>query len=320
MAIKPPGWDRTGLEAVRFFLLDPDNGTILGRTPLSWLKITCFYILFYCCLAAFSIGLFYVFLQTIPDKSSGPKWQLDASLIGSNPGQLKLALRSSSHCSLSGLASKPTGTRSSLLTLKLTDGADDGAGDSNINVARRVKEFLDVWNEEVTGNYSRFDVKSLGDCAKYPYGFIDAEKKPIKPCIFMKLNRMIGWVPQPITLDGSDSEALPPAFKDHVEGQNDKNQVFVDCQGKTGLDQELVEDGITFWPASRGFPIKYFPFSGYQGDARTGYQSPLVAVQFDGNKFEKVTGQVVAVECTAFYSVGNTELRSSVTKIEILFQ
>ena len=92
MAIKPPGWDRTGLEAVRFFLIDPDNGTILGRTPLSWLKITCFYIIFYSCLAAFSIGMFYVFLQTIPDKSSGPKWQLDASLIGSNPGQLTLFL------------------------------------------------------------------------------------------------------------------------------------------------------------------------------------------------------------------------------------
>ena len=162
-------------------------------------------------------------------------------------------------------------------------------------------------------------MKTLGDCAKYPYGFLDAVNKAIKPCIFLKLNKVIGWVPKPITLDGKNSETLPPAFKKHVEGQNDKNQVFVDCQGKTGLDKELVEDGITIWPVSRGFPFKYFPFTGYKGKARTGYHSPLVAVQFDGNKFEKV-GQVVTVECTAYYSVDNAELRSSVTSIEFLFK
>ena len=43
-AIKPEGWDRSGCEAFKYFLYNPDTGAILSRTPMSWAKI----ILFYC--------------------------------------------------------------------------------------------------------------------------------------------------------------------------------------------------------------------------------------------------------------------------------
>merc|ERR1711997_1029997 len=86
VAIKPPGWDRTGLEAFRYFLYDPDNGTFLSRTPLSWLKITVFYTIYYSCLAAFWYVCLLIFFQTLPVEYSGPKWTLDRSLIGKNPG------------------------------------------------------------------------------------------------------------------------------------------------------------------------------------------------------------------------------------------
>ena len=39
VAIKPPGWDRTGWDAVSKFFYDGEAGTFLMRTPLSWLKI-----------------------------------------------------------------------------------------------------------------------------------------------------------------------------------------------------------------------------------------------------------------------------------------
>merc|ERR1712001_379649 len=86
VAIKPPGWDRTGWEAFRYFLYDPDNGTFLSRTPLSWLKITVFYTIYYSCLAAFWYVCLMIFFQTLPDEGIGPKWKLDGSLIGVNPG------------------------------------------------------------------------------------------------------------------------------------------------------------------------------------------------------------------------------------------
>merc|ERR1712037_483642 len=47
-AIKPVGWDRTGWEAFQYMLYNPDTGEVLTRTPLSWLKITVFYCIYYC--------------------------------------------------------------------------------------------------------------------------------------------------------------------------------------------------------------------------------------------------------------------------------
>ena len=80
------GWDRTGWEAFKYMLFDPDNGTILTRcnlkykgkykytsklkftnlfcrTPLSWLKITVFYIIYYTLLACFWIACLVIFFQ-----------------------------------------------------------------------------------------------------------------------------------------------------------------------------------------------------------------------------------------------------------------
>lgn len=86
VAIKPPGWDRTGLEAFRYFLYDPDNGTILSRTPKSWALITIFYTIYYSCLAAFWYACLLIFFTTLPVAEDGPKWQQAGSLIGINPG------------------------------------------------------------------------------------------------------------------------------------------------------------------------------------------------------------------------------------------
>merc|ERR1711862_875018 len=86
VAIKPVGWDRTGLEAFRYFIYDPDNGTVLSRTPKSWALITIFYTIYYSCLAAFWYVCLLIFFSTLPEAVDGPKWQQENSLIGINPG------------------------------------------------------------------------------------------------------------------------------------------------------------------------------------------------------------------------------------------
>ena len=104
VAIKPPGWDRTGLEAFRYFLYDPDNGTILSRTPKSWALITIFYTIYYSCLAAFWYACLLIFFTTLPAATDGPKWQQEGSLIGINPGACHTApgvLPDISNCTLS---------------------------------------------------------------------------------------------------------------------------------------------------------------------------------------------------------------------------
>ena len=104
VAIKPPGWDRTGLEAFRYFLYDPDNGTILSRTPKSWALITIFYTIYYSCLAAFWYACLLIFFTTLPAATDGPKWQQEGSLIGINPGACHTApgvLPDIANCTLS---------------------------------------------------------------------------------------------------------------------------------------------------------------------------------------------------------------------------
>merc|ERR1711971_634455 len=85
-AIKPVGWDRTGWEAFQYMLWNPDTGEILTRTPLSWLKITVFYCIYYCFLAGFWIACLNVFFATLPEAHDGPRWLKEDSIIGVNPG------------------------------------------------------------------------------------------------------------------------------------------------------------------------------------------------------------------------------------------
>lgn len=79
-----PKQQLTKLEAIKLFFWDPRTKKCMGRTGDSWLKIIAFYIALYAILAAVWSSLFYIFQQTISDRY--PKWRLEESLIGTNPG------------------------------------------------------------------------------------------------------------------------------------------------------------------------------------------------------------------------------------------
>merc|ERR1711892_1128980 len=85
-AIKPVGWDRTGFEAFRYMIYNPDTGEVLNRSAMSWAKIIAFYVVYYCFLAGFWIAALNVFFMSLPEVQNGPSWKLDSSLIGANPG------------------------------------------------------------------------------------------------------------------------------------------------------------------------------------------------------------------------------------------
>lgn len=74
----------TKWQAVKLFFWDSKSGKCMGRTGDSWLKIIGFYIALYVILAIVWSLFFYVFQRTISDRF--PKWQLEESLIGTNPG------------------------------------------------------------------------------------------------------------------------------------------------------------------------------------------------------------------------------------------
>jgi len=313
VAIKPPGWDRTGWEAFGYFLYDPDNGTFLSRTPLSWLKITVFYTIYYSCLAAFWYTCLIIFFQTLPEETVGPKWQLKGSLIGENPG---VGIRP---------LNRDVRIDSNMFKLQLNDENnvptdEDGEGDLNIDYAKRAQKFLKVYESEVndTLGYKKFDLSELGECGEYPYGYISTGGQPIKPCIFLKFNKIWGWDPVPITDEDFGENDWPESFKQHFDTLPNKKQIFVDCQGRYPADQEALKEGMTYMPATQAFPVDYFP---YKGD-KENYHSPLVVVQFDTNRLDRFVGQLIHVECRAYYKgvIHTTKTKTGMVQFEVLLE
>jgi len=325
-AIKPAGWDRTGWEAFRYMIYDGENGTILTRTPLSWLKITVFYLIYYTLLACFWIACLMIFFQTLPSEVDGPKWQRDWGLIGSNPG---LGLRPQQRDSL---------IDSQMFVLK--DGDTNihpsdlnGEGDLNADYAVRVSKFLEAYEKTpapATGDgeygfkgYQTFRPREkLGECGLFPFGYVaetdrvSFRKKKVTPCIYFKLNNIWGWEPRPVKCgeymgdhdeDGPLDEC-PESLRKHLQSPAAKeagpDNIWIDCNGRNAADQEALEGRITYYPASRALPLSYFPYLGHRNqrepkghDLSVGYHAPLVAIQVD----PATAGQLVHVECRAYY-------------------
>ena len=233
--------------------------------------------------------------------------------------------------SLSGVGIRPLNQDSridsNLFKLQLVDDNrvltdEDGEGDLNIDYARRAEKFLEVYKSEVntTLGYKEFNLATeLGECGVHPYGYVNGGN-PIKPCIFLKFNKIWGWEPKPITTEDFDAHDWPASFKNHFDplSEEDKNQVFVDCQGRYPADQEALKEGMTYIPSTQGFPVKYFP---YTGD-KENYHSPLVVVQFDTSKMQRFVGQLIHVECRAYYKgvVHTTKTKTGMVQFEILLE
>lgn len=297
-AFKPV--ERHGWEAIRYFFHNPDTGEIMTRTPLSWLLITVFYVIYYSCLAAFWAICMTIFLQTIPSDENGkydqPKWQTEDSIIGISPGL--------------GLRPKQSKERidSAIIMFNKDSTLSDEKDMKQPKVepwqdwVTRIDSFLDVYRnatidgkgkvcKEGDGAESKtacqFNLDVLKDCGKKgSYGYDKGS-----PCVFLKLNKIYGLVNE--QYNDQLPEDMPQELKTHINAQANKNQVWVHCQGKYPADKEMLKGGINYFPSSQGFPNYYCPYKG-QSD----YVSPLVAVQFTPN--QKALGQMVHVECRAW--------------------
>ena len=75
-------------ERFRRFFYNKEEGSYLGRTPLSWIQILLFYFFFFACLLGFWMLCWFMFSATMTEMSKGPRWQIEKSVIGKNPGDL----------------------------------------------------------------------------------------------------------------------------------------------------------------------------------------------------------------------------------------
>jgi len=308
-AIKPVGWDRTGMEAFKYLLYNPDTGEVLTRTPLSWLKITVFYTIYYSFLAAFWLGCLNIFFLTLPEAHNGPRWKEEHSIIGVNPGV--------------GIRPSSTDKRidSQMFVLRKGDtnihpSNDQGEGDLNVDYATRMKKFLEVYKNPVSDGYHQFDTTVLEDCEKFPYGFVG---ETVSPCVFIKFNKIWNWEPEPIDQEDVDAKDFPAELKEHWETQTDKDNVWINCEGRFPADKEALKD-MKYFPASRAIPSKYFPFKGgaelKDVENPKNYHSPLVALKIQPTN----VGQLLHVECRAYYKgvKHNTKDKIGLVQFEVL--
>ncbi|KAL1416660.1 hypothetical protein MTO96_027641 [Rhipicephalus appendiculatus] len=246
------------------FLCNPYTKKVLGRTGLSWFKITVFYIIFYACLS----------LDTIR-----PAWALDGSAIGTIPG---LSFRPRPPVMDSNLIYFKAGTRGNwnYWVDDLQEFLKDyDRLEPDFEHLRTCSFEQPIDPEE--NKACRFPIENIAsNCSiaqqfGYEYG---------QPCVLLKLNMIFGWVPEPYD-NGSYPQNLPGSVKDHY----DPKYVYITCEGENAADLENMGP-LAYYPGNR-IENFYFPYKN-----TTGYLSPFVFVQF----VQPQRGVIINMECKAW--------------------
>merc|ERR1712241_903237 len=77
--------EKHGCEGFLHFLWNRETGEFLGRTGISWMKITVFYIIYYSFLTVFFMLMLFALFATLDDTK--PSWDTESNgIIGKNPG------------------------------------------------------------------------------------------------------------------------------------------------------------------------------------------------------------------------------------------
>jgi len=275
-AIKPV--ERHGWEAVSWFLYDKNTGAIMGRTPLSWLLITIFYIIYYACLAGFWALMLIIFFQFI--ENDRPKWDhKSGSLIGKSPA---LGVRPGQHWD---------NIDSSMLIFNMNKKKDGKTIPGYVQWVERTKLFLEDNGfqtkppEKVTRKVELTNLEACSGEQDEDFGYSTG-----KPCILLKLNKIYGLTPEYYTTEQeAEQEGMPNELKARIKAAKKKEQVWVSCEGENAADKEGMGE-IEYFPKDGGFPDTYFPY------LNEGKPTPLIAVRFKDPK----AGQFLHVECRAW--------------------
>lgn len=276
-------------EAIKLFLWNPKSREMFGRTGTSWAKIGIFYTVFYGVLAALVAVCMWVFLQTLDPRI--PKWQLHESLIGTNPGLGFRPLPPEDNVESTLIWYRGTNKENFevwtnaldefLLPYK-TPGSISGRGQNIYN--------CDYGQEPPRGQVCDVDIKSWAPCVQE--NFYNYHRSA--PCIFLKLNKIFGWVPHFYNESSRLPDGMPRDLKEFINTTAIKephtlNTIWVSCEGENPADLENIGP-IKYYPR-RGFPGFYYPYENSEG-----YLSPLVAVHFE----RPVRGIIINVECKAW--------------------
>nr|CAH1755609.1 Na,K-ATPase beta 1 [Oncopeltus fasciatus] len=285
---KPEDDNRTLKEKIRIAFYNPSTGTVLGRTPLDWGRLLLFYILLYLALALLFAICMKGLLLTIDLKH--PKWILEESIIGTNPG---MGYRPMPKMAEDG---------KSLVWYQANNKSNVAMWEESINAFLKPYMNEHEFTNRIFCDYDMpkpsedkvcevyINETSWGPCTKRNhYSFPSSS-----PCVFLKLNRIYGWTPEYY----EDLSSLPPEMPSNLRSfiENEKaidprrmNTIWVSCNPETPFDNETMGE-VEYYPR-QGFPGYYYPYKNQDG-----YLSPLIAVRFK----RPPVGILVNVECRAW--------------------
>lgn len=256
-------------QSFKQFCYNNSNGEILGRTTKAWGQLILFYLAFYVVLAALFAICMQALLATMNHEY--PKWQLDASLIGTNPGlgYRPMPADVDEGAMIHYTAANKTDVKS--WVGRINEFLEPYRDQSILPGGGKNQVICDFQHPAAAGNVCAFDVTKLGPCnAEEGYSYNKSA-----PCIFIKLNRIYGWVPEFYDDITDLPEDMPTDLSDHIKSLpvEDRKQVWVSCNGLAPADVETIGP-IEYFP-HRGLPSFYYPYTNLPG-----YLSPLVAVHF----------------------------------------
>ncbi|KAM9820866.1 sodium/potassium-transporting ATPase subunit beta-1b [Neosynchiropus ocellatus] len=248
------------------FLWNSETGEVMGRTGGSWFKIFLFYVIFYGCLAGIFIGTIQAMLLTLSDYK--PTWQ--------------------DRVAPPGLSHTPRSDKSEV-SFNLND------IETYLPYTKALKDFLAKYDDEAQSNLMKYedcgeeptsyknrgDLESdmgvrkactfsrrvLGPCSGLndpDFGFKDG-----KPCLIVKLNRIVNYRPKP----PSSNTSIPEEAQYKVQ----PNVIPIHCTNKREEDAGKIGE-ISYHGIGGGFPLQYYPYYGKMLHPQ--YLQPLVAVQF----------------------------------------
>ncbi|XP_034970325.1 sodium/potassium-transporting ATPase subunit beta-1 [Zootoca vivipara] len=266
------------------FIWNSEKKEFLGRTGGSWFKILLFYVIFYGCLAGIFIGTIQVMLLTISEFE--PKYQDRVAPPGLSAIPQVFKMEISFNPTDKNTYEKYTKVMDTFLkAYEFTQEQDTDfelescstepathKGDAPFDPSLGKKpscKFLRSWLDNCSG---------INDPS---FGY-----KEGKPCVLIKLNRIMGFIPKP-PLNDSIPPELKARFNPHI--------IPVHCAAKKEEDIDKIGTVEYYGMGGYGgFPLQYYPYYGKLLQPK--YQQPLVAVQFTNLTYD----MEVRVECKVY--------------------
>ncbi|XP_003977640.2 sodium/potassium-transporting ATPase subunit beta-1b [Takifugu rubripes] len=248
------------------FMWNSETGELLGRTGGSWFKILLFYVIFYGCLAGIFIGTIQAMLLTLSNYK--PTWQdrvappglshtpkSDKTEMSYNPDEFETYLPYTK--ALREFLSKYD-EEAQMDPMKFEDCGEEPADYKNRG---------ELESDMGVRKACRFSRTVLGPCS----GLDDREFgfKEGKPCVIVKLNRIVNFRPRP----PSSNDTIPEDAQHKVQ----PNVIPLFCTNKREEDAGKIGE-IKYYGIGGGFPMQYYPYYGKL--LHSHYLQPLVALQF----------------------------------------